>query len=127
MKQEALQRFPHLFDPNLVRRRWLEGSGGEVWIPGGNDEDDPLHSDDNAEPIEPVKRARQRKPSITGVSRQATSPLAPRLICREDAAAYVGVSPNTFDRMVADGSMPHPTAADGAPPCVGRAATRCGN
>jgi predicted DNA-binding transcriptional regulator AlpA len=33
--------------------------------------------------------------------------LAPRLIGREAAAAYVCVSPNTFDRMVDDGRMPH--------------------
>jgi predicted DNA-binding transcriptional regulator AlpA len=32
--------------------------------------------------------------------------LAPRLIGREAAAAYVCVSPNTFDRMVDDGRMP---------------------
>jgi predicted DNA-binding transcriptional regulator AlpA len=34
--------------------------------------------------------------------------LAPRLISREAAAAYVCVSPNTFDEMVADGRMPRP-------------------
>jgi len=41
-------------------------------------------------------------------SRQAALPrtLAPRLISREDAAAYVCVSPNTFDEMVKDGRMP---------------------
>ena len=44
------------------------------------------------------------------MTRQALLPptLAPRLICREAAAAYVSVSPNTFDKMVADGSMPKP-------------------
>jgi hypothetical protein len=32
--------------------------------------------------------------------------LAPRLISREAAAAYVCVSPNTFDEMVRTGQMP---------------------
>ena len=32
--------------------------------------------------------------------------LAPRLIGREAAAAYVNVSPTTFDEMVRDGRMP---------------------
>ena len=34
--------------------------------------------------------------------------LAPRLISREAAAAYVCVSPKTFDQMVKDGRMPRP-------------------
>jgi predicted DNA-binding transcriptional regulator AlpA len=34
--------------------------------------------------------------------------LAPRLINREAAAAYVNVSPNTFDEMVKTGKMPKP-------------------
>jgi predicted DNA-binding transcriptional regulator AlpA len=34
--------------------------------------------------------------------------LPPRLITREAAAAYVCVSPNTFDEMVSDGRMPRP-------------------
>jgi len=34
--------------------------------------------------------------------------LAPRLIGREAAAAYVNVSPTTFDEMVRDGRMPRP-------------------
>jgi hypothetical protein len=40
--------------------------------------------------------------------RQSALPpnLAPRLLCREAAAAYAGVSPTTFDAMVAEGSMP---------------------
>lgn len=40
--------------------------------------------------------------------RQAALPptLAPRLISRGAAAAYVCVSPNTFDEMVKDGRMP---------------------
>ena len=36
------------------------------------------------------------------------SNLAPRLINREAAAAYVNVSPNTFDGMVERGVMPRP-------------------
>jgi len=34
--------------------------------------------------------------------------LAPRLLKREAAAAYVSVSPTKFDEMVRDGSMPKP-------------------
>jgi predicted DNA-binding transcriptional regulator AlpA len=34
--------------------------------------------------------------------------LAPRLISREAAAAYVNVSPTTFDEMVKEGTMPKP-------------------
>jgi len=34
--------------------------------------------------------------------------LSPRLIGREAAAAYVSVSPTTFDAMVVDGRMPRP-------------------
>jgi predicted DNA-binding transcriptional regulator AlpA len=42
--------------------------------------------------------------------KQAALPptLPPRLISRDAAAAYVCVSPNTFDEMVADGRMPKP-------------------
>jgi predicted DNA-binding transcriptional regulator AlpA len=42
------------------------------------------------------------------MARQIALPptLAPRLISREAAAAYVCVSPGTFDRMVDDGRMP---------------------
>jgi predicted DNA-binding transcriptional regulator AlpA len=39
--------------------------------------------------------------------------LAPRLICREAAAAYVNVSPTTFDAMVKDGTMPKPRRLSG--------------
>jgi hypothetical protein len=44
------------------------------------------------------------------MARQAALPptLAPRLIGREASAAYVSVSPNTFDTMVRDGRMPRP-------------------
>ena len=34
--------------------------------------------------------------------------LAPRGLCREQAAQYVGISPGTFDTMVTDGRMPAP-------------------
>ena len=53
---------------------------------------------------------RKRKPTLAGVARQSALPptLTPRLISRDDAAAYVGVSPNTFDKMIADGLMPNP-------------------
>jgi excisionase family DNA binding protein len=44
------------------------------------------------------------------MARQTALPptLPPRLIGREAAAAYVSVSPNTFDEMVKNGRMPHP-------------------
>jgi len=39
--------------------------------------------------------------------------LPPRGLCREAAARYIGVSPGTFDKMVADGRMPQPKRIDG--------------
>jgi predicted DNA-binding transcriptional regulator AlpA len=44
------------------------------------------------------------------VTRQLALPptLAPRLINREAAAAYVSLSPTTFDEMVKTGKMPSP-------------------
>jgi predicted DNA-binding transcriptional regulator AlpA len=39
--------------------------------------------------------------------------LAPRLIRRAAAAAYVSVSPAKFDEMVRDGSMPKPKRLSG--------------
>jgi predicted DNA-binding transcriptional regulator AlpA len=44
------------------------------------------------------------------MTRQLALPptLAPRLISREASAAYVNVSPTTFDEMVRDGRMPRP-------------------
>ncbi len=39
--------------------------------------------------------------------------IPPRLISREAAAAYVCVSPNTFDEMVKDGRMPKPKRLSG--------------
>ena len=49
------------------------------------------------------------------MSKQAALPrtLAPRLIGREQAAAYVNVSPNTFDDMVEKGIMPKPRLLTG--------------
>src|SRR4051795_2539989 len=38
--------------------------------------------------------------------------LAPRLIKREAAAAYVSVSPTKFDELVRDGRMPRPRCID---------------
>lgn len=38
--------------------------------------------------------------------RIADLPRAPIGLAREEAAGFVGVSPNTFDRMVDDGLMP---------------------
>jgi predicted DNA-binding transcriptional regulator AlpA len=44
------------------------------------------------------------------MARQAALPptLPPRLIGRDAAAAYINVSPNSFDKMIADGRMPRP-------------------
>jgi predicted DNA-binding transcriptional regulator AlpA len=39
--------------------------------------------------------------------------LTPRLIARAAAAAYVNVSPTTFDAMVKDGTMPKPKRLSG--------------
>lgn len=38
--------------------------------------------------------------------------LAPRGLCREASAAYVGVSPTKFDQMVEDRRMPKPKRID---------------
>lgn len=48
---------------------------------------------------------------MTAAASQKRASLPPptrRGLDRVEAAAYVGVSPNTFDRMVADGLMPKP-------------------
>lgn len=44
------------------------------------------------------------------MARQSALPptLAPRLIGREAAAAYVSLSPGAFDRLVEEGKMPKP-------------------
>src|ERR1700704_4403427 len=44
------------------------------------------------------------------MARQSALPttLPPRLICRDAAAEYVDVSPNTFDKMIESGTMPPP-------------------
>ena len=39
--------------------------------------------------------------------------LPPRGLCREAAAAYVGVSPSKFDVLVVDQRMPKPKRVDG--------------
>lgn len=48
------------------------------------------------------------------MARQAALPpsLAPRLIGREAAAAYVGLSSSKFDALVKDGRMPRPRRID---------------
>ena len=38
--------------------------------------------------------------------------LAPRGLCREAAAEYIGISPVKFDEMVRDGRMPKPKRID---------------
>lgn len=49
------------------------------------------------------------------MARQTALPptLPPRLLSREAAAAYVCVSPNTFDEMVRAGRMPRPKLLGG--------------
>lgn len=49
------------------------------------------------------------------MARQAALPpsLAPRLIGREAAAAFVNVSPTKFDEMVKEGVMPRPKRLGG--------------
>lgn len=39
--------------------------------------------------------------------------LPPRGVSREASASYVGVSPRTFDKLVADGRMPRPVRING--------------
>jgi predicted DNA-binding transcriptional regulator AlpA len=39
--------------------------------------------------------------------------IAPRLLKREQAAAYISVSPNLFDQLVKDGRMPRPKLLGG--------------
>ena len=52
---------------------------------------------------------------VTVMAHQKALPptLAPRLISREAAAAYVNVSPTAFDEMVKDGTMPKPRRLSG--------------
>jgi predicted DNA-binding transcriptional regulator AlpA len=52
----------------------------------------------------------RRAPGGKNMAHQKALPptLAPRLIGRHAAAAYVNVSPTTFDAMVRDGAMPKP-------------------
>jgi predicted DNA-binding transcriptional regulator AlpA len=49
------------------------------------------------------------------MARQTALPptLAPRLIGRDAAGAYISVCPNTFDEMVKDGRMPKPKILGG--------------
>lgn len=39
--------------------------------------------------------------------------IEPRGLGRDDAAAYIGISPRKFDELVADGRMPRPRRIDG--------------
>jgi predicted DNA-binding transcriptional regulator AlpA len=38
--------------------------------------------------------------------------IEPRGLCRKQAAAYIGVSPAQFDKMIRDGRMPWPKRID---------------
>ena len=46
--------------------------------------------------------------AVASTRQKALPPPCARLLSRVEAAAYSGVSPNTFDRMQADGLMPGP-------------------
>jgi predicted DNA-binding transcriptional regulator AlpA len=39
--------------------------------------------------------------------------LPPRGICREEAAAYIGVGTTSFDKLVSEGAMPRPKVIGG--------------
>ena len=62
----------------------------------------------NGEDAVPIRPVRTRRPA--GIARQAALPpmLPPRLIHRDAAAAYAGISPNHFDRLIVEGLMPAP-------------------
>ncbi|MEM7006513.1 MAG: hypothetical protein AAF498_11585 [Pseudomonadota bacterium] len=47
---------------------------------------------------------------MSGSDSHSGTRLAPRGLSRAAAAQYVGVSPGTFDKLVADGIMPRPVA-----------------
>ncbi len=49
-----------------------------------------------------AERARERRGSALPPN------LAPRGVSREEAAAYIGISPTKFDELVESGSMPPP-------------------
>lgn len=46
--------------------------------------------------------------SAASTRHRVLPPPCARLLSRAEAAAYAGVSPNTFDRMMGDGFMPGP-------------------
>lgn len=46
--------------------------------------------------------------AVASTRHRVLPPPCARLLSRGEAAAYAGVSPNTFDRMMGDGLMPGP-------------------
>jgi hypothetical protein len=54
-----------------------------------------------------MKAANDNHPNVLPIS------LPPRGLCRQQAAAYIGVSPTLFDTLVKDGRMPKPTRING--------------
>ena len=46
--------------------------------------------------------------AVSEIRHRVLPPPCARLLRRPEAAAYAGVSPNTFDRMMGDGLMPGP-------------------
>jgi len=52
---------------------------------------------------------------MTAAAREFRAKSQPRRgLRREEAAAFIGISPTKFDQMVADGRMPKPKKIDGA-------------
>lgn len=51
--------------------------------------------------------------TATAAQRIDSIPYAPRGMCREEAAHWIGVGATKFDEMVADGRMPRPKRVDG--------------
>lgn len=49
---------------------------------------------------------------MADASQRRPARLEPRGLAREDAAAYVGISPTKFDELVRDGRMPAPKLID---------------
>jgi predicted DNA-binding transcriptional regulator AlpA len=53
--------------------------------------------------VEIMQAANDNQPNVLPIS------LPPRGLCRQQAAAYIGVSSTLFDTLVKDGRMPKPT------------------
>ena len=54
--------------------------------------------------------APSNRQGATSTPARTVLPFQPRGLNRSQAAAYIGISPTTFDKLVSDGSMPRPVA-----------------